>query len=673
MRIRDFRLLVPTLFVALALGRVTPAHAHSDVLDFSTCGTPNDATADNTAALIDALEDRTSTNERMVIYFPAGDWYFQDEVPVNSHSDLSIFDNVTFVGAESAQSAQHQEEGGSNAEKRRSRFVIDLDDESDTWWDQVRAYRFGPLAFRDITFKVVDVGRLFSFGDDTSSPAATLRGLSFERCYFTHPRGILSPDAGGGHAWMYDADGGAGENFVLNTTNQAFSIRLFKCYDVTIRDCSFWGPRYGVINAHGDRVVMDNVRGLGIGKLLDEYNLDSLSTGAAVGSHIDNLFAENAIFAGAVITGQAGKVRSEFGYNSAGSLATVPVGPYELPSDVDWAIPAGSATVNFTFPGGWGFDCTDYFEPRMVIRVNPIEADEPDRFLYVRSVSTNSVTFANSTSISYVSRALSGDGAGVTRFFGTGCIADGDRAAVLEPSLGLNEDTDDLPIAFIVPQRRPIRFGANIETSGPDPDDASNLPVVVASSAGVQFSLHAGVDWLGSNDPPNHPLVNLGGVGPKYDPNVREAVFDPFSETQLFLPGRGVAAANNCARDLTFHKINDSSIKQDVWCYRTTDAPSVGWQLRNLRKEDQPVRGKVRAFVASGTPNLNVYGGEGFATQVPLVSGWQTECFELDDTQVDGDVISIGGPGIYVAWVQLNQECEECSLCDPCPCPEPGE
>jgi hypothetical protein len=672
MRIRDFRFLVPTMFVALALGRLAPAHAHSDVLDFSTCGTPNDPTADNTAALIDALEDRTSTNERMVIYFPAGDWYFQDEVPVNSHTDLTIFDNVTFVGAASAQSAQHQEEGGSNAEKRRTRFVIDMDNETDTWWDHVRTYRYGPLAFNDITFKVVDVGRLFSFGDDGNTVPATLRGLSFQRCYFTHLRSILDANAGGGHAWMYDADAGAGENFVLNTTNESFSIRLYKCYDVTIRDCSFRGARYGIINAHGDRVVMDNVRGLIVGKLVDEYNLDNLGTGAAVGSQIDNLFVETPVFAGAVITGQAGKVRSEFGYNAVGSLVTVPVGPYELPSDVDWAIPVGSATVNFTFPGGWGFDCTDYFEPRMVIRVNPVEADEPDRFLYVRSVSQNSVTFANSTSLSYVSRALSGDGAGVTRFFGTGCIVDGDRASVMSPSLGLNEDTNDLPIAFIVPHRRPIRFGANIETSGKDPDDASNLPVVVASSAGDQHDLHAGVDWLGSNDPPNHPLVNLGGVGPKFDANVREPVFDPFSETQLFLPGRGVGEPNDCARDLTFHKINDSSINQDVWCYRTTDA-SVGWELRNIRKSGAAVNYKIRAYVSSGTPTLIVWGGASPQGQHALAPGWQTICGELTAAQVTGDVIAIGGTGIYVAWVQLNQECEECSLCDPCPCPEQGE
>lgn len=670
MRSNVLRLMFPAMLIALAWGRVTPAHALDDVLDFSTIGTPNDPMADNTADLIDALEARTSTNERMVIYFPAGDWYFQDELPVNSHTDLTIFDNVTFVGATSAQSAQHQEEGSSNAEKRRTRFVIDMDNETDTWWDHVRTYRYGPLAFNDITFKVVDVGRLFSFGNisDTNPVGGTLRGLTFQRCYFTHLRSILDFDAGGGHAWMYDADAGAGENFVLNTTNQSFSIRLHKCYDVTIRDCTFRGPRYGIINSHGDRVLMDNVRGILVGKLVDEY---SLAARAAVGSHIDNLFVETPVYAGAVITGQAGKVRSEFGYNAVGSFANVPVGPYALPSDVEWGIPVNSSTVDFTFPVGWGFDCTDYFEPRMVIRVNPSEADEPDRFLYVTGVAQNSVTFANSTSLSYVSRDLTGNGAGVTRFFGTGCIVHGDRAAVLAPSLGLNEDTDDLPIAFIVPQRRPIRFGANIETSGKDPDDASNLPVVVASSAGIQWDLHAGVDWLGSNDPPNHPLVNLGGVGPKFDGSVREAVFDPFSETQLFLPGRGVSSGSNCSRDLTFHQIDDSSMNQKVWCYRLSDS-TVGWQVRKLRKSGKAANYRIRVYVPSGTPTLNVKAGGTWNTHT-LTTDWQTLSGSLTDAQVAGDLIQFDGSGIYVAWVQVNQECEEPTLCDFCPCPESGE
>ncbi|BBO36208.1 glycosyl hydrolase family 28-related protein [Lacipirellula parvula] len=662
MRTAITRLLLPALLAWQACGSLASAQIAEDVLDFSTIGTANDPLADNTAALITALEERSAnTDTRMVIYFPAGDWYFDDELPVGTHGDLTIFDNVTFIGARTGQSAQHQEEGNANAERSRTRFVIDMDGEDDIWWNQIRTYRYGPLAFSDITFQVVDVGSVFSFGDTTDLDAGeqTARALSFERCYFTHLRHFVKTDVGGGHAWMYDADAGAGVNYVLNTTNQSFSLRLHKCYDVTVRDCAFRGARYGIINSHGDRPVFDNVRGFLIGKLLDEY---SVPTNAAVGSQIDDMFIETPVLAGAVITGQAGKVRAEFGYNSSGAFSTVPVGPYALPSSVEWEIDDGSSTVDFTFPGGWGYNCTDYFEPRTVIRVNPDEANEPDRYLYVTSVSATSVTFGRSEDTSYVAREISGDGAGVTRFFGTGLIVDGDRAAVMEPSLGLNQDNNDLPIAFIVPDRRPIRFGANTETSNPDPDDPTNLPVVVAACAGNAFHLHAGVDWLGSNDPADHPLVNLGGIGPKYDAGVREPFLDPLTKKQLFVPGRGIGTANDCARDLTFHRVTDSELGQDVWCYRL-DNSSVGWELRNIRKSGKPVTYKIRAYVPSGTPTLGVWGGASPLNTHTLSTGWQTITGSshgpsnavLTDAQVTGSVVQVGGNGIYVAWVEIDQ------------------
>lgn len=129
------------------------ANALDDVLDFSTVGTPNDPLADNTDALISALEARTSTDERYVIYFPSGDWHFKDELPVNASSnpDPTIFDNVTFVGAPAAMTAQHQETSGAKR-LRRTRFLIDLESDSDIWWDQERSLIFGPLTFKDIAF-----------------------------------------------------------------------------------------------------------------------------------------------------------------------------------------------------------------------------------------------------------------------------------------------------------------------------------------------------------------------------------------------------------------------------------------------------------------------------------------------------------------------------------------
>jgi hypothetical protein len=214
----------------------------------------------------------------------------------------------------------------------------------------------------------------------------------------------------------------------------------------------------------------------------------------------------------------------------------------------------------FTFPADWGYDCRDYFEPRMPVRFTPSDTSEPPRWLFVTGIAGaqyNELLFADHDSKSYIGRTFSGNGAGVLRTFGTGIILDGDRASVLDPSAGCNETRTNSPAIFARPNSKPIKVGGNAEGRGPNPINASNGPVVIASSAGAQFTLQGGVDFLGSADASNHPLANAGSIGPAFDVNNREPLWNADRQTQFFRPGRGVSEYNAASRDLTFHGYGD--------------------------------------------------------------------------------------------------------------------
>jgi hypothetical protein len=283
--------------------------------DFGSVNDPAAGTL-NTNALLAALAAR-GNGEPLEIFFAAGDWHFSGPLPVNTHSDLSIFDNVTLSGVFTGPSVQHQEQGppGANAMRDRTRLIITMTNESDTWWKHVRLspsyYRFGPLAFRDITFQLsaTSKGSLFAFGDPANTDAAkvTLRGLTFERCYLTRQLQYGSSNVGDGRAWLIDAAGGRG--WVLNLTNQSYGLRLHNCYDVTL-DLYIRGFKYGVINQQGDR-VRGHLRGFILGKLLDEYAI-AVAT-APVGAHWQTLYAEAVALAGAVVNGQVDQFRGEWG------------------------------------------------------------------------------------------------------------------------------------------------------------------------------------------------------------------------------------------------------------------------------------------------------------------------------------------------------------------------
>ena len=545
---RTSALLLAT--VACLMGAQS-ASALDDVLDFSTVGTPNDPMADNTAALISALEARTSTDERYVIYFPSGDWHFQGELPVNSSSDPdpSIFDNVTFVGAPAAMTAQHQETNVSNKKLRRTRFLIDLESDSDIWWDQERSLIFGPLTFKDIAFQVVDDGSLFDLGTPADGLLESFRGLHFERCIFSKKEHYAAVDIGDGRPWLVNA---GADGWVLNNTNTSFAIRLWRAYDANIQNCSIRGFRYGIIDNKSDRLRVDNLHAMSVGKAVDTLPIGSVDS---VGAHYDDIFIEDQALCGGDFLGQVDDMRCEGGYDGHRTGRGVPViGPRPLPASVGWDIDANASTITFTFTGS--YDCRDYFEPRSVIRVTPSNENEPVRYLYITEVAANALTFDEADSKSYVGRDIDGDGMGVTRFFGSSAILIGDRASLMNPSFGVNVNKADHPELFVVPHTKPIKVGGMTESRLENADVMSSSAVVVASSVGTTFNLQGGVDWLGSANVPKHPLVNPGGIGPATDASSRDAEYDPVHEVYQFRPGRGVGTHSGsgfAAQRLTFH------------------------------------------------------------------------------------------------------------------------
>jgi len=707
-------------------------------------GNVNDASADNTAALIAALALRAK-GEPLELSFGAGDWYFNGMLPVNTHADPSIFDNVTLSGVYSAPAAQHQEETGGSTLSDRTRFIITLTDENHIWWNHIRTYRFGPLAFRDITFQLPQKGNLFAFGDPANAEPGkvTLRGLKFQRCYLTRLKAYADPDIGDGRAWLIN-EGVKG--FVLNKTNTSFALRMQRCYDTEL-DLYIRGFRYGVINIKGDRVT-GSVRGIYFGKLVEEYDIAGETP--MVAAHWQRIYGEAPAFAVAVLAGQCAQLRAEWGYDED---FDPPTGPRDLPADITWVIADSAPTdgiydhVLFTFPADR--NCFDYFEPRMPYRFTPTnDSAEPPRWLFVTKIEATKLHFADHLSKSYVGRFISGNGSGVLRPFGTGVILDGDRSSVIDPSVGINAVSPNArsysPGIFVLPGSKPVKVGGNAEGLGPNPINRSNLPVIIASSAGAQNTLQGGVDFLGSSDVPDHPLANPGGVGPAYDVNVREPIWNPHTRTQLFQPGRGLGEFNFASRSLTFHWLGDpeayggytgslfavddaspSATKFTTnlaWafvdhlagrsilftsgvltgrvapvvnvedaggkvrvtvsylpaaphnlnpfrilgppgaCYRPGDAGTTGWELRRLRQSAVETNYRIRAYVAFGTPTLNVYGGAGSANPHALSAGWQTISGRLAATQMADDAGDRGpfmrlteSAALYVAWVEVDQ------------------
>ena len=624
------------------------------VINMLSTGFLNDEAEDNTDALVAAIALRKNT-EPVVIEFPSGDWHFYGELPVNSHGTPTIFDNVVVRGVPQPMTTQHQEEGG-DGDKQRTRFIIHLDADGDTWWYQRRDYRFGPVAFENITFQVADQGNVFQFGGDdqaAASAASLFRAIRFSNCIFTHGHQFPGDWPGEGENWLNDTSAYAvplTDGYVLNRTYNTFAIKLIRGYDVTIENTSIRGFRVGISRVRCDRCKFDNIRGMLVGKLIDSVEVGSIT----VPDHMDNIYVEIPVFGGIVVTSaQIGRYRGEFGYNSG---INPDVGVYPLPASVSWTIEAGGTTMSMTFAGD--YDATDYFEPRTVIKITADQSGEPDRYLFITDVQPTYLTFYGSDSHCYVKRQISGTGNNVLRYFGNGGVIYGDMCSLMDPSISYNESNQNIPNLFIVPRATPIKVGGFVDTLSPNSGDSTKYPAVVASSVGSTFYVGAGVDWLGSFQVPNHPLVNRGGIGPDWNALTRDAEYYPDTQTQVFRPGRGVSGLNNESRDLQFHYITDSAQGKDIACYRLSDGSSSRWHCRKVRCNGVAATYRIRCY-ATQSATLSVYGGGGSSNTHSLSTGWNTVNSSLTSGQIvadaNGAYIRLSGADIYVAWMTVIQ------------------
>jgi hypothetical protein len=604
--------------------------------DFSEYGTPNDENFDNNTVL-----ETLVASGKTSIYFPGEDWHFDGPIDLTN----ILFDNVRFYGAGSEFAAQHQEEGG-QGNKQLTRFILHMDNDSDIWWEHIRAYRYGILEFCDITFQVPTKGSVFAFGDisivDTFE--STFRGLQIERCYGTFLNYSYP------HLIDNDEDG-----FTINRTNTNFFLRIHQGYDVVLRDVACRGFYTNIILSHCDRPVLDNVRGLVCYKHIECYGI--LNAQAPVAGHADNLYVEDSFLGGFHLESlQVTKLRLEVGYDT---IPEVPdpyaAGVFTLPSTVTWSITAGSAVMTFN-NFGTGFDATDYFEPKTVIRVTSEDEDEPYRDLYINTVSTSSLVFRNATSTSYVHRTISGIGTGINRYFPQSVIMSGNRAEMLQPSLNLNEATSTLPLLWIVPGTVPVKVGSNCESKGDG--NINPIPVIVASCAGIANGTQGGVDYIGSSDCPNHPMVNKGGLGPAYAGDYREGFYDEATDKQIFMPARGVRTANDASKLLMFYPIEDEG--RIVWCYRPADCAAAGWQVI-LRKSGRTATYSIRCYAPTSGLSLNIWGGGGSANTPALTTGWNTITGTLTGildpggTQLTSNVFQLGGAGYFASKIIISQ------------------
>lgn len=624
------------------------------VINMLSTGFLNDSGEDNTDALVAAIALRKNT-EPVIVDFPSGDWHFYGPLPINSHGTPTIFDNVVVRGVPQPMTTQHQEEGG-DGEKQRTRFILHLDADGDTWWYQRRDYTFGPIAFENITFRVETQGNCFQFGGDDQaddSSSHLFRGIKFTNCIFTHGHQFVGDWPGEGENWLNDTSSyetPLTDGYVLNRTYNTFAIKLIRGYDVLIEDTSVRGFRVGIYRIRCDRCKFDNIRGMLVGKLIDSYDPGAIT----VSDHMDNLYVEIPAFGGiTVCSAQIGRYRAEYGYNSG---INPNVGVYPLPESATWTILAGGTTMSLTFAGS--YDATDYFEPRTVIKIIPDEANETARYLFITDVQPNSITFYGSDSKSYVKRQISGTGESILRYFGNGGVIYGDTCSLMDPCIAYNESDQDIPRLFIVPRATPTKIGGFVDTLSAIAGDKNKYPAIVASSVGSTFYVGGGVDWLGSFQVPDHPLVNRGGIGPDWNALTRFPDYYEDTQTQVFKPGKGVSGLNNESRDLQFHYINDSAQNKDIVCYRLSDGVSNRWHCRGLRCGGVAATYRIRCY-ATTSATLAVYGGGGSSNTHSLSTGWNTINSSLTSGQVTADVngayIRLSGADIYVAWMTVIQ------------------
>lgn len=654
--------LVASVCSAQVTGTFAGTGSLGNVLDATRYCVPNDD-LDDTAGLIDCLE-AVQSGEQLTVYFPPGDYNFSGELPINSHTDPTIFDNVSIIGAPRAMSGQHLEEatGGATTEddRRRTRFLVDCND-GEVWWDQQRAYRFGPILFADIDIQFTDRGSCFQFGDpaeDTDS-TVTMRGLTFVRMYLSRVNHYGASSAGADvgigddRTWLIDA---TTDGYILNDTNESFGLRMNFVYDAEI-DVTARGWKWGVWNHHCD-APSGAIHGMNNGLTLLETQL---STNAPVASNWRRVFSEQHLLGGAVVLGHVHDLRSE---TNAGNFP-VPPGNYDMPTTAKWTVTAGQDVVTFNEWGG-AYDALDYFEPYCVYRFTPqttqtsntTNTAEPPLEMLCTAVSANTVTFAGGAHKNYVARTIVGNGGAVERLFGVPAVTYGERSELVSVNTGVN-DSLDLPYLAVAVGVTPTRIAGNSNGRGDDADNPQET-LIMARCGGVIEKMHGGVDLIGSAGWSAHPLVNAGGIGPRFERRFREPIWDAATRKQIYTPGRGATSISSCAAEGTYHWLTEED-GRSVPAIRLSDCTTNGgWRLPSLRRSDVETDITVRCYASTGTPTLTAEGGGTGSQTSVLATGWNTVTLTLTAANMapdgNGDFVRLSGSNIYFTEAVVCQD-----------------
>lgn len=646
------------------VSEITADLADTKRIDFRDYGTPDDENYDNTPALEEALADAYALGGATIYFGEEREWWFLTALDSNNAATEHHYDNVHLLGSTPEFQAQHQEaaDGGdsgsgpvdlTNTYGTRFRFNLAA---GTVWWSQQRDYRFGPLRFENISWQTEERQGLFNLGTDGEAVNSAFRGLYIKNSVFscspfTIGSGITAD-------WL-TLEGAAG--YVL-PEHRVWAIELHRGYDVLISDTTFRNfSGGGIYNIHGDRSVFDNCRSFGCTLAVD---VSIVGGPAHVPSVYSNCYAEGMPYFGLLVEGaMITNLRTEMGYDSG---LNPNAGNYALPSTISWSITAGTDEIVLS---GFetGYDATNYFFPFMYVSLTSNEdlASLPPRMFYIVEVQSDRIVFANSTAQSYVGTSLTGSGDDLYRMFDTGLILVGDRCSVSNHSIGFNNSAG-CNLAF-VPGNKIVEVNGNAEGifSGEFSNPVAYNPRIIATNAGIQ-GVWGGIKFGSKHNAGDHPLSYFD-EGHEYTANFRPPIYDETAEAQVFFPGRGVSSSDNAARNLLFHKIEDTSLGSGtyIWCYLLSDS-TVGWQLRPIRKAATSARYKIRCY-ATTSATLNVYGGKGSANTHSLTTGWNTvtgtshgtDAILNGSTQMQSDGISafiqLGGNNIYVAKAIVTQ------------------
>ncbi len=617
-------------------------------LDFRRYGRPDDDAYDNTPALEQALADAYEEGAAEIDFSGGRDWHFLTALDSNNAATYRHYENVSLVGISPEYNAQHQESAGVGIDLSNTygtRIVLGLA-AGQTWWSVQRTYRFGPTRIENLSFRTTNRCNIFKLGSEGDILDSAFRGLFVRACYFSCLDAVTIQND-----WLTNH---AQAGYVL-PTDACYAFQITRGYDIVMEHCAFRGwSGAGIRSIACDRPLFFNCRSI-ICQLLEDLTIVGQSN---VPSIISNCYAESYPYYGVITTGGlVSDLRAEVGYNAS---FTPDLGAYALPAAITWTLAAGDDEIIFT--GGFhaGFDATRYFRRGHIFYLSSTQeaaTNIPPRKLCVYDVSAGAVKFYNHDTCSYIQSPLSGNGSHISRQYGMPLVMIGDRCALNGLSLETNVTTP-LPIYAFVPGKKTVEVTGNANTTGlaESTTPENYAPVICASSAGDEGAW-GGLKVASRYNAPNHPAAYFD-EGPPFHANYRGPILYEGGSRQVFMPGRGVGAADNVGRDLLYRQINDPAVGL-VWCYTLADSAS-GWVLRPITYAGVTATCRVR-YYASAATTLVLFGGQGAqSTQAIAGAGWGTATLTVDGaTQMLADAhganIIVGGANLSIARVVVTQ------------------